>query len=286
MAEVTVVETAQQVRELVSAWRSVQQTVALVPTMGNLHRGHMSLARLARDIADRVVMSIYVNPTQFGEGEDFGAYPRTPGEDLRRIEAAGTVDALFVPSHDEIYPFGLEQAVRIAMPAISRELCGAHRPGHFDGVVTVVARLLNIVQPDAIVLGEKDYQQLVIIERMVEDLHIPVRVVAGSIERDQDGLALSSRNRYLSSTERNLAPQLHEALENASQALLRGEDDYDRIARRAAAILEDVGFKVDYIEIRDAGDLSRPNGRHEPHDLVVLGAAWLGRARLIDNVRL
>ena len=285
MAEVTLVQSVQHVRELVSEWRGAQQTVALVPTMGNLHRGHMSLAKLARKVADRVVMSIYVNPTQFGEGEDFDAYPRTPEEDHRAIEAAGTVDAIFVPAHAEVYPYGLEQAVRIAMPSISRELCGAHRPGHFDGVATVVARFLNIVQPDSIILGQKDFQQLVIVEYMVNDLRMPVRVVGGSIERDADGLALSSRNRYLSNDERSVAPQLHEALESAREALRAGKHDYDEVARVATSSLENAGFKVDYVEVRAAENLSRPNGHHEPHDLVVLGAAWLGRARLIDNIR-
>lgn len=273
------------IREVVGGWRAAGQTIALVPTMGNLHAGHMSLARLSRGLADKVVMSIFVNPTQFGEGEDFGAYPRTLDEDRATAVAGGTVDALFVPGDAEIYPYGLAETVRISMPAIKTELCGAYRPGHFDGVATVIARLLNIAQPDFLVLGYKDYQQLVLIERMVADMRWPVRVVGGAIERETDGLALSSRNRYLSLAERAIAPQLHRTLELTTRALRDGERDYLALAQKAEQRLREAGFKVDYVEIRDASTLERPNGRQDSSELVVLAAAWLGHARLIDNQR-
>jgi pantoate--beta-alanine ligase len=284
LPEVETVATTTAVRELVARWRAARETVALVPTMGNLHRGHMSLAQLARRRADRVMMTIFVNPTQFGAGEDFESYPRTLDDDSRIIRAAGCVDALFAPQDSEIYPFGIDQSVRLAIPAMSGDLCGAHRPGHFDGVLTVVVRLLNIVQPDVLVLGRKDYQQLKLIERMVADLQMPVSVVGGPIEREADGLALSSRNRYLSAAERRVAPRLHEALELTAAALQRGEVDYERLSAQAAERLAAAGFNVDYVEIRAARDLSRPTVPVPPEDLIVLAAAWLGRARLIDNV--
>ena len=173
------VSTACAVRDLVAGWRAQHQTVAVVPTMGNLHEGHLSLVRLARRIADRVVVTIFVNPTQFGPGEDFADYPRTLEEDRESLERSAPVDALFVPDEKEIYPFGTDEAVRLVMPSLSRELCGASRPGHFDGVASVVCRLLNVVGPDVLVLGRKDYQQLILLERLIVDLRLPVRVVPG-----------------------------------------------------------------------------------------------------------
>ena len=196
-----VLHTADRMREFVRNWSASRQRIALVPTMGNLHDGHLSLARLARAQADRVVATIFVNPTQFGAGDDFKSYPRTLDEDLALLAAAGTVDAVFVPDDGEIYPFGADEAVRVSMPSLSRELCGASRPGHFDGVASVVCRLLNIVTPDVVVLGLKDYQQLVVVKRMVADLGIGVRVISGPTMRDPDGVAISSRNRYLTDDE-------------------------------------------------------------------------------------
>jgi pantoate--beta-alanine ligase len=277
------VETAAAVREVVSGWRAAHRSVALVPTMGNLHRGHLYLAQEARESADCVLMTIFVNPTQFGAGEDFGSYPRTLEEDKQSIRASGAVDALFVPEVPEVYPFGVDEAVGVSMPGLSRELCGAYRPGHFDGVAGVVLRLLNIVQPDTLILGEKDFQQLVLLKRLVADLRLPVSVRGASIQRDDDGLALSSRNRYLTAEERARAPELHRTLAAASDALRRGETDLAAIEARARERLARNGFSVDYVEVRDASTLSRPNGAGQ--DLVVLAAAWLGRARLIDNVR-
>lgn len=277
--------TASQIRETIAGWRAAGDTIALVPTMGNLHAGHLSLAALGAEHADRVILTIFVNPTQFGVGEDFSAYPRTPTEDRALVERAGTVDALFVPLVEEIYPFGTEGAFTLKAPAIAAELCGALRPGHFDGVASVVLRLLNIVAPDIVVLGRKDYQQLVIIERMLADLRLPIGIVSGPTQRDEDGLAISSRNHYLTADERRRAPMLHTTLRKIAQRLARGESDYAALESEAVAALEGAGFRPDYIAVRRLGDLARPNGGTAPSRLIVLGAAWLGRARLIDNLQ-
>jgi pantoate--beta-alanine ligase len=278
--------TVDGVREAVRRWRDARETVAFVPTMGNLHAGHIGLTELATQKADRVVLSIFVNPTQFGAGEDFGAYPRTLEEDLAAIEHAGTVDLAFVPDAREIYPFGTEQAVRLTLPPLARELCGASRPGHFEGVVTVVCRLLNIVTPDTLLLGQKDYQQCVLVGRMIADLRMAVALEVGPTRRDPDGLALSSRNRYLDAAQRRRAPALHAALEQVCDQLRAGADDYGDLEASARARLAAAGFRPDYVEVRRAADLAKPGAGDRPGDLVVLGAAWLGRARLIDNVRI
>jgi pantoate--beta-alanine ligase len=285
VTELVVVRNAAALREVIGAWRLTSRSVALVPTMGNLHRGHIRLAQHAAMHAERVVMTIFVNPTQFGEGEDYASYPRTLDEDERAVRAAATIDALFIPEVVDLYPFGLEEAVQLEMPPLSRELCGASRAGHFNGVASVVLRLLNISQPDWLVLGEKDFQQLILIERLIADLCLPVRVLGVPIERDTDGLALSSRNRYLTVEERQRAPNLHRVLEAAAESIRGGKRSIDAVTEQAGDALDLLGFKVDYVEVRDARDLSRPNGLSKPADLIVLGAAWLGGARLIDNVR-
>jgi pantoate--beta-alanine ligase len=277
--------TASQIRQTVAAWRAAGESIALVPTMGNLHAGHLSLAELAAARAARVIVTIFVNPTQFGVGEDFAAYPRTLAEDQVLLERAGTVDALFVPEVGEIYPFGTDAAFGLAVPDLGHELCGSFRPGHFDGVAGVVLRLLNIVAPDLIVLGRKDYQQLVIIERMIADLRLPVGVIGGETQRDADGLAISSRNLYLTPEERKRAPLLQTALKEVGERLAKGERDYAAIEQSALHRLAEGGFRPDYVEVRKAGDLARPNGSQSPGELIVLAAAWLGRARLIDNFR-
>jgi pantoate--beta-alanine ligase len=265
--------------------RGAHHSIALVPTMGNLHAGHLSLADLAADVADKVIVTIFVNPTQFGVGEDFAAYPRTLDEDRAQLEECGAVDALFVPAVEEIYPFGVDAAFRVQVPSLGGELCGASRPGHFDGVAGVVLRLLTIASPDILVLGRKDYQQLIILERMIADLRMPVQVVAGATRRHEDGLAISSRNRYLTERERRHAPLLHATLNAIGEELMRGRNSYPELEADAVAALESAGFRPDYVEIRVASDLTRPNGRHSPSDLIVLAAAWLGKARLIDNLR-
>ena len=276
--------TANQIRQIVARWRLAGEKIALVPTMGNLHAGHLSLAELAAQQADRVVITIFVNPTQFGVGEDFASYPRTLDDDQALIAGAGTVDAVFVPAVEEIYPFGTEAAFEVRVPELGSELCGASRPGHFNGVASVVLRLLNIVSPDVIVLGRKDYQQLKIIERMIADLRLPVEVIAGETQRDTDGLAISSRNHYLTAAERKLAPLLHTTLTELGNALVSGNRDYSALEKAATDQLLQNGFKPDYVEVRRAGDLTKPNGSQSPQELVVLAAAWLGSARLIDNI--
>jgi pantoate--beta-alanine ligase len=277
------VQTVDAVRAAVGEWRAAGQRVAFAPTMGNLHAGHLSLAKLAAEIAPRVVMSIFVNPTQFGPTEDFATYPRTLLEDTALIEAAGRVDLLFVPSVEEMYPFGLEHAVRVHLPALSAELCGARRPGHFDGVASVVCRLLNIVAPDVLLLGQKDYQQFVLMRRMASDLRMPVELRMGPTLREPDGLALSSRNRYLDEQQRLVAPVLHATLAGVCAQLRIGSTDFASLTAQACAALERAGFKPDYVEIRRQGDLARAT-RDPAEKRVVLGAAWLGRARLIDNL--
>jgi pantoate--beta-alanine ligase len=280
----SILRTVDEVGDQVGRWRSAGELVALVPTMGNLHDGHLSLARLAAERAGRVLMTIFVNRTQFAPGEDFGAYPRTLDADFAAAEAAGVVDAMFVPDEHEIYPFGTDDAVRIGMPALASELCGAARPGHFDGVGSVIVRLLNITTPHLIVFGRKDYQQLILVERLLADLRFQVRVVRGDIRREADGLAMSSRNRYLSQDERARAPALHASLRRVAAALADGQREYAGLAAQAVAALKEAGFRPDYVEIRRAGDLGQPGPSDQAADLIVLGAAWLGRARLIDNV--
>ena len=277
--------TASAVRELVGSWRLTHRTVALVPTMGNLHEGHLSLMKHACAHADRVVCSVFVNRTQFGPTEDFSAYPRTLAEDEALLAEQGLVDLVFAPEERDVYPYGVSSAVKLAMPELSTQLCGASRPGHFDGVASVVLRLLNIVSPDVLVLGEKDYQQLILLKRMVRDLQLPVQVVSGSIQREEDGLAMSTRNQYLSAAERRVAPQLHAELQRVRRALKDGERNYRALETRASRALQAAGFDPDYVEVRRAADLGKPNG--ETHDgLIVVAAAWLGRARLIDNLRI
>lgn len=279
--------TTKAVRELVGSWRLTHRTVALVPTMGNLHQGHLSLMKIARERADRVVCSIFVNPTQFGAGEDFASYPRSLAADESMLAEQGQVDLVFAPDEKDIYPFGSEAAVKVSVPQLRGELCAASRPGHFEGVASVVLRLLGIVAPDVMVLGEKDYQQLVLLRRMVRDLQLPIEVVAGSTWRERDGLAMSSRNRYLSTSERRTAPKLHGELQRVREALLDGERDLRAVETQASRALQDAGFDPEYVEVRRAGDLSRPNGLESADDdLIVLAAAWLGKARLIDNLRI
>ncbi len=263
-------------------WRESGDTVAFVPTMGNLHDGHLTLLTRASEIADRVVVSIFVNPLQFGPFEDYDQYPRTPEDDERMLESMG-VDLLFAPRVDEIYPLGREQATRVEVPGISDILCGMQRPGHFVGVATVVAKLFNIVQPDFAVFGEKDFQQLVVIRRMTTDLCMPVDIVGAPTHREDDGLAMSSRNQYLTSEERAAAPAMFQVLNQVARDIRDGNNDYQALCERAMLRLAGEGFRPHYVEVRNASDLGRPEG--DVGEIVVLGAAQLGRARLIDNVR-
>lgn len=276
------VRTAQELRAVLDRWRRTGDRIALVPTMGNLHDGHLSLVQLARTHGERVVVTIFVNPTQFEPGSDYEAYPRTLEEDRERLQQA-PVNLLFAPDTATMYPFGLEQATRVRVPGLSEELCGASRPGHFEGVTSVVLRLFALVEPDVAVFGEKDYQQQVLIRRMVDDLHLRVKIVTAPTVREPDGLAFSSRNQYLTPEERRVAPELYGTLRRAAEALHDGSGDYAAIESRAMAELASHGFRPDYVSVRRADTLALPGpGSRE---LVVLGAAWLGKARLIDNVR-
>lgn len=269
-----------RLRELVTGWKREGLRVALVPTMGNLHAGHFSLVMLARQYADRVVSSVFVNPTQFGPNEDFARYPRTPEADLRGLQDAGC-DVLWLPSVDTMYPSGTALATRMHAPGVSDVLEGACRPGHFDGVCTVVARLFNQAQPDVAAFGKKDYQQLAVIRQMVADLAFPIDILGGSIVREQDGLAMSSRNQYLSTDERPVAAEIRRALVALRDACLAGTA---RAAAEAAAAaqLQAAGFQVDYAVVRTP-DLAEP-AAGEPGPRVALVAARLGKTRLIDNL--
>jgi pantoate--beta-alanine ligase len=251
--------------------------------MGNLHGGHLALVDLARARSDRLVVSIFVNPLQFGPEEDFAAYPRTVEED-RALLLEADVDALFLPSVEEIYPRGEDQATFVEVPGVSDILCGAFRPGHFRGVATVVAKLFNLVQPHLAVFGAKDYQQLVVIRRMAEDLCFPLDIVACPTGREDDGLAMSSRNRYLTQAERRIAPALHAALAGAVARVEGGDRDYGAICADAVARLTELGFRPEYFEVRD--DVTLAPATPDTTGLVVLAAARLGRARLIDNLPL
>ena len=274
------VHTIAELRAQVMAWKRAGEQVALVPTMGNLHRGHIHLVERARELAPRTVASIFVNPMQFGPSEDFAAYPRTLDADSRQLETAG-LDLLFAPSVAEVYPRPLEQMTQVTVPELPTVLCGASRPTHFSGVTTVVSKLFNMVQPDIAVFGEKDWQQLVIIRRMATDLDMPVAIVGVPTVREPDGLALSSRNGYLSAEERAIAPTLYATLRATAERLRAGERDFAALEAEAKAQLASAGFRPDYFEIRRPADLQRPN--LEDAELRIFAAAWLGRARLIDN---
>jgi pantoate--beta-alanine ligase len=276
------VTTIAAVRERVSAWRKEGKRVAFVPTMGNLHPGHISLIELARKKGDRFVASIFVNPMQFGPNEDFAHYPRTPSQDAQMLQGAGC-DLMFMPEVGEIYPNGADQATRIEVPGISNILCGEFRPGHFEGVATIVAKLFHIVDPDVAIFGEKDFQQLTVIRRMVADLCLRVQIVGAPTVREADGLAMSSRNQYLDETQRRLAPTIYRQLNQAVEALRSGVRDYGRIEAAGRAALDGAGFRTDYFSVRDARTLAQaqPDTKH----FVVLTASRLGKARLIDNLQ-
>jgi pantoate--beta-alanine ligase len=276
-----VVSDVAELRRRIGRWKAAGERVGFVPTMGNLHAGHMSLVRLAQEHADRVIVSIYVNPLQFAPGEDYESYPRTEQEDRDRLVDAGA-DALFLPGDEEIYPGGTDAVTFVEVPGLSDILCGGHRQGHFRGVATIVAKLFNLVGPDLAVFGEKDYQQLLVIRRLAHDLCFPVEVISAPTHREADGLAMSSRNRYLDAGERAAAPALFQALRQTAAALALGLDEFEQLAAQGLAMLEAAGFRADYFEIRDAGTLGEPTAGK---DLVVMAAAWLGRARLIDNLR-
>jgi pantoate--beta-alanine ligase len=277
------VTTIAAVRQHVRRWRSEGHRVAFVPTMGNLHPGHVSLIEMARSHGDRFIASIFVNPMQFGPNEDFAHYPRTPTQDARMLADAGC-DLMFMPDVAEIYPNGSERATRVDVPGLSSILDGEFRPGHFEGVATVVAKLFHIVEPDVAVFGEKDFQQLTIIRRMVADLVMPISIIAAPTVRDPDGLAMSSRNQYLTDEERKKAPLIHQLLLAAVARLQAGDRDFAAIERKGLEALVAGGFRPDYFAVRRADELGSPEP-DTPH-FVILVAARLGRARLIDNLQL
>jgi pantoate--beta-alanine ligase len=275
------VTTIAQVRERVRRWRAQGQRIAFVPTMGNLHAGHMSLIEAARQHGERFVASIFVNPMQFGPNEDYAHYPRTPQQDETML-AASACDLMFMPDVAEIYPNGADNAARVEVPVLSHILDGEFRPGHFQGVATVVAKLLNIVEPDAAIFGEKDFQQLTVIRRLVADLCMPVTIIGAATVREPDGLALSSRNQYLTASERGIAPIIHQQLQRACARLLAGAADRD-VETEALAALTAAGLRPDYFVVRDATNLQP--ALPDSAERVVLVAARLGKARLIDNLR-
>ncbi|WP_201618942.1 pantoate--beta-alanine ligase [Psychrobacter maritimus] len=267
-----------------------QQRIALVPTMGNLHDGHLELVKLAKQHADIVVVSIFVNPTQFGVGEDFDSYPRTLDADVAKLATVGA-DYVFAPSIDEMYPV-LPPPTSVRAGEITTQLCGQSRPNHFDGVGIVVSKLFNIVQPEVAVFGQKDYQQLAIIQQIVRDLSYPIEIIGAPIVRAADGLALSSRNQYLTEAERNVAPVLHKELLRLAEQLMQGqhlEQGLAPLLTEARARIAEAGFKIDYLEIKTAQldsletDAASATFKANQQDLVILVAAWLGRARLLDN---
>ena len=273
-----IIHTIQELRD----WRREAGSVAFVPTMGNLHEGHLALVREAAKRADKVVVSIFVNRLQFGQGEDFDRYPRTLEQDAAKLAGEG-VAVLFAPNEQELYP-NVAQQYNVEPPNLQNELCGAFRPGHFRGVATVVAKLFNIVEPDYACFGKKDYQQLVILQGMAADLNFRVEIVPVDIGRAADGLALSSRNQYLSEAERKQAPQLYRELQAVARAVENGNRDYAALEQQAAANLKQAGWQVDYVEIRHAGNLQVAHVGDS--ELVVLAAARLGNTRLIDNIEI
>lgn len=271
----TIHATRQQVRD----WKRQGLRVGFVPTMGNLHAGHIALVTETRKHADKVVASVFVNPTQFGPSEDFDAYPRTLDADREKLAAAGT-DLLFAPSVEEMYP--RPNLTWVDVERVGDYLCGASRPGHFRGVSTVVSKLFHIVEPDVACFGEKDYQQLAVIRRMVSDLCMAVEIVGLPTVREEDGLAMSSRNGYLSESERSLAPQLYKHLRQAADTILTGERDYPTLGVQFAEKLDKLGFRTDYFDVMSAETLT-PAGP-EDRQLVIAAAARLGKTRLIDNL--
>ena len=275
-----VVHTKKELDEQLAEWRQHDDHIALVPTMGNLHTGHISLVELATEHAERVVVSIFVNPTQFGEGEDFEEYPRTLERDTRRLKTSAA-DLIFAPSVETMYPFGLKDATIVSVPRLTENFCGASRPGHFDGVTSVVARLFGLVQPDSAIFGQKDYQQQLVIRHMSRDLNLPVTIITGETVREEDGLAMSSRNQYLTDDERASAPVLFQVLSAVGSELQNGRRNFEGLEAESIAKLGDAGFDVDYFSIRRAQNLEIPD--RDCDELVVLAAAQLGNARLIDN---
>ncbi|WP_460160049.1 pantoate--beta-alanine ligase [Pseudomonas sp. S3_F07] len=277
------VKTVRELRAAVARARGEGKRIAFVPTMGNLHSGHVALVTKAAQRADFVVASIFVNPLQFGAGEDLDKYPRTLAADQEKLLQAGC-HLLFAPSVEEMYPDGMAGQTRVSVPQLSEGLCGASRPGHFEGVATVVSKLFNMVQPDLAVFGQKDYQQLAVIRALVHDLNMPIQIIGEPTVRAEDGLALSSRNGFLSPDQRAVAPVVYRVLSQIAEAIKQGRRDFQALIGEQLKQLEAAGLRPDYLEIRHAKTL-RP-ALNEDRDLVILVAAFLGTTRLIDNLHL
>jgi pantoate--beta-alanine ligase len=277
------VKTVRELRAAVARARSEGKRIGLVPTMGNLHSGHAALVTKAAQRADFVVATIFVNPMQFGPNEDLATYPRTLAADQERLIEAGC-HLLFTPNVEEMYPHGMADQTTVSVPCISEGLCGASRPGHFDGVSTVVSKLFNMVQPDLAVFGEKDFQQLAVIRALVRDLNMPIQIIGEPTVRAEDGLALSSRNGYLDAEQRAAAPALYKVIQQIGAAIRNGDKDFPSLLDAGKKQLEAAGLRPDYLEVREAIAL-RP-ATAQDSDLVILAAAFLGKTRLIDNLHL
>ncbi len=275
------VKTVRELRAAVARARSEGKRIALVPTMGNLHAGHAALVTKASQRADFVVASIFVNPLQFGPSEDLDKYPRTLAADQEKLLDAGC-HLLFAPTVEEMYPDGMDGQTRLHVTGVSEGLCGGSRPGHFDGVATVVCKLFNMVQPDMALFGEKDFQQLAVIRKLVRDLNLPIQIFGEPTVRAEDGLALSSRNGYLTEAQRGIAPVLQRTLQQLAERIRQGERDYAALLAQGRQQIEDAGLRIDYLEVREPVGL-RP-ATAQDHQLVILVAAFLGTTRLIDNL--
>lgn len=276
-----VVATIKELQNALHKHRQANKKIAVVPTMGNLHEGHLALVKTAQQHADIVVVTLFVNPTQFGANEDLDSYPRTFQDDCDKLDALNT-SILFAPNIDEMYPLGGDQTTHVHVPNMTQVLCGASRPGHFDGVTTIVSKLFNITRADIAIFGEKDYQQLAVIRRMVNDLNIPIKIIGKPIVREPDGLAMSSRNGYLSEKERRIAPRLHQLLQAIKQEIIEGNHDLKSLESQAITDLIEAGFKPDYLQIYQRNEL-RPATENDK-EIIILAAAFLGSTRLIDNI--
>ena len=272
------IKTIVDLRDELAETRKLKKKISLVPTMGNIHEGHLSLIKNAQKQSDYVVVSIFVNPTQFVAGEDFNEYPRTLNSDIELISKLN-VNLVFIPEAIELYPMNNKISTEVSIPELESIYCGKHRPGHFRGVAMIVSKLFNIVQPDIAIFGEKDYQQLLIIRSLVKNLFLPIEIISLPTVREASGLAMSSRNNYLTEPERKKAPMLYECIKTTVNLIINGAKDYEKLEREAKLFLEKAGFKIEYYNICDSETLGPVQGKI----LVVLAAVWLGKTRLIDN---
>ena len=276
-----IAETITALRTQIKVWRQQNQTIAFVPTMGNLHQGHLSLVAKAQELADKVVVSVFVNPLQFNDATDLAAYPRTLEQDIQQLVSVDC-DLLFTPTSEMMYPNGMEAQTTVSVPGMDDKLCGRDRPGHFDGVVTIVNKLFNMVQADIAIFGEKDYQQLLLIKIMVQDLNLPIEIVGLPTYRESSGLAMSSRNQYLTDPQREQAAELYQTLLTVKAQLEQGDQSFDAIQQQAIEHLNNSGFATDYVDIRRSDNLEQAKAGEK--SLRILLAAKLGQARLIDNI--